>query len=410
MNIWLTALRLALKALLAYKIRTFLTMLGMIIGIASVIVMMSIGEGASLSVQAQFESMGANLLFVFSGSGRQGGVRGGFGSRNSLSVADAGALLREAPSVEAVSYVYLLGTQLVAGNRNWRTSLNGTTPEYRQVRSHDLQAGTFLTPQHLDTAASVVVLGATVADNLFAPGETIIGQTIRIQNVPFRVIGILEKKGTASGGRDQDDLAFVPYTTLMRRLVANRLPGLVHLIMVSAKSRELIQPAREEIESILRRRHRILPNQEDDFSCRTLEEFASRAEEANRTMTFFFVAVAAISLVVGGIGIMNVMLVSVTERTREIGIRLAVGARIRDILIQFLVEAVVISLVGGILGTLLGAGTATLISRVAQWPAIITLESILLATLFSGAVGIFFGFYPARKASLLNPIQALSYD
>jgi putative ABC transport system permease protein len=410
MHLWITALNLAVRSLLAYKSRSFLTMLGMIIGIASVIVMMSIGEGATAGVQAQFESMGSNLLMVFPGSSRAGGVRGGFGSRSTLTVADAQAIAREAPSVEAAAYLYMHGAQLVAGNRNWRTTLHGTTPPYQEIRSLSLHEGSFLTQTHLDTAASVVVLGSTVVDKLFLPGETVIGQTIRIQNIPFRIVGILATKGSAAGGRDQDDLAFVPYTTLMRRLISNRLPGLVHLIAVSARSRDLILEAKQEIETLLRQRHRILPHQEDDFSCRTLDEFAGRAEEANRTMVFFFVAVATISLVVGGIGIMNIMLVSVTERTREIGIRLAVGAREGDVLVQFLVEAIVISLAGGVVGTILGSGAARLISYLARWPTIITVESILLATLFSATVGIFFGFYPARKASRLDPIQALSYD
>ncbi len=410
MNILITAFRLAIKALLAYKVRTFLTMLGMIIGIASVIVMMSIGKGANEQVQAQFDNMGSNMIFVFSGSTKKGGVRGGYGSRFTLRVKNAAAITNQASAVETVSYLSSVRTQLVLGNKNWQTRVYGTTPEYQSIRKLSMAEGSFITPGHLRSAASVVVLGTTAAENLFPPGEPIIGQTIRIRNSPFRVIGILNRKGTSPGGRDQDDRVIIPYTSLNRRLIHSRIPGLVHIIMISARSRNQIQQARVEVETILRRQHRILPGQADDFSVRTMEEFASRAAEANKTMSFFFVAVATVSLLVGGIGIMNIMLVSVTERTREIGIRIAIGARERDILIQFLVEAITISIIGGIIGTVLGIGIANLVATLAQWPTIITLDSVLLATIFSGSVGIFFGFYPARKASRFDPIQALSYD
>jgi len=410
LGVLITAFRLALQAFIAYKVRTLLTMLGMIIGIASVIVMMSIGRGANEKVQEQFDNMGTNMIFVFSGSTRRGGVRGGFGSRFTLRLKDAAAITREATAVETVSYFNSLQTQLVVGNRNWQTRIYGTTTAYQQVRKLAVQEGSFITAEQLKSATSVVVLGATTAQNLFPPGETVIGQTLRIRNTPFRVIGILARKGTSPGGRDQDDLAIVPYSTMNRRLIHHQLPDLVHVIMVSARSRDLIHQAQLEIESIIRRQHRILPGQEDDFSVRNLEEAAGRAEEANKTMSFFFIAVATISLVVGGIGIMNIMLVSVTERTREIGIRIAIGARQNDILVQFLVEALTISIFGGIIGTALGIAAANLISALAGWPTIITLNSILLATLFSGAVGVFFGFYPAHKASRLDPIQALSTD
>ncbi|MBT7893198.1 MAG: FtsX-like permease family protein [Deltaproteobacteria bacterium] len=410
MNILITAFRLAIQALLAYKIRTFLTMLGMIIGIASVIVMMSIGKGANKRVQEQFDNMGSNMIFVFSGSTKKGGVRGGYGSRFTLRVKDASAIANEATAIETVSYFSSLRTQLVLGNKNWQTRVSGTTPGYQHIRNLTLREGSFITPQHLRSAASVAVLGATIVENLIPPGEPVLGQTIRIRNVPFRIVGVLNKKGTSPGGKDQDDRVIIPYSNMMRRLSHTRIPGLIHIIMASARSRNLIQQAKLEIETILRRQHRILPGQADDFSARTLEEFSARAEEANKTMSFFFIAVATVSLLVGGIGIMNIMLVSVTERTREIGIRIAIGARERDILIQFLVEAITISFFGGIFGTLLGVGFANLVSFWAQWPTIVTLNSILIATLFSGSVGIFFGFYPARKASRLDPIQALSYD
>ena len=410
MNILITALRLAIQALLAYKVRTFLTMLGMIIGISSVIVMMSIGKGANVRVQEQFDNMGTNMIFVFSGSTKKGGVRGGYGSRFTLRVKDAAALIHQASTLESVSYLISMKTQLVLGSKNWQTRVYGTSPEYSQIRNLTMGQGTFLTTQHLKSASRVAVLGATVVENLFPPGEPVLGQTIRIRNVPFRIVGIMDRKGTSPGGRDQDDRVLVPYSTMKRRLSHIRIPGLVHIIMVSARSRDSIQQAKLEVESILRRQHRILPGQADDFSVRTMEEFSARAEEANKTMSFFFIAVATVSLLVGGIGIMNIMLVSVTERTREIGIRIAIGARERDILVQFLVEAISISFFGGVIGTLLGIGFANLVSFWAQWPTIITLDSILIATLFSGSVGIFFGFYSARKASRLDPIQALSYD
>lgn len=410
MDIWLTALRLAIRALLAYKARSLLTMLGIIIGIGAVIVMISVGRGANASIQESINSMGSNMLMIFSGSTKQGGVRGGYGTKPSLRVNDAEAIARECPAVRAVTYFVRRNSQLVSATSNWGTSVHGTTPEWVTVREWPTQLGTFFTAQQLKSAASVVVLGSSVAENLFQPGEAVIGQSIRINNFPFRVIGVLISKGRTANGRDQDDAAYMPYTTAMRRLMGRRLPGLVHVIGVSAQSRELIPEAQREIEELLRQKHRILPNTDDDFTVRSLEEFAAAAEKTTGTMTLLLTAVAAVSLVVGGIGIMNIMLVSVTERTREIGIRMAVGAREGDVLIQFLVESVTMSLAGGLLGTIVGVATAKLISGLAAWPTIVTADSILLATLFSGAVGVFFGFYPARKASRLDPIEALRYE
>jgi putative ABC transport system permease protein len=410
MDILWTALRLALGALNAYKARSLLTMLGIIIGIGSVIVMISVGRGAKADIQQQISKMGSNMLMIFSGSTRQGGVRGGFGSKPTLRVQDAEAIARECPAVKSVTYSTLKNLQVVAGKTNWGTSINGTTPEYTIVRDWPLMEGEFFSTQHLKSAASVAVLGYSVADNLFEPGENVIGQKVRINNFPFRIIGVLEPKGRTPGGRDQDDAIYVPYTTAMRKLMGRRLPGLVHFIGVSAQSKELVPEAKREIEELLRQRHRILMPSDDDFTVRTLDEIAATSEKTGNIMTLLLTAVAAVSLVVGGIGIMNIMLVSVTERTREIGIRMAVGARERDVLIQFLVESTTLSFVGGILGTLSGIGIAKLITFLAQWPTIITLDAILLATVFSAAVGIFFGFYPARKASRLDPIEALNYE
>ena len=405
-----TALRLAVRALLAYKIRSLLTMLGIIIGIGAVIVMISIGRGANASIQDSINKMGSNMLMVFSGSSKKGGVRGGSGSRPTLKVKDAEAIARECPAVRDVTYVISRNIQIVSGKTNWGTKVYGTTPEYTLVRDWPMREGEFISARHLKSASSVVVLGSSVAENLFELGEEIIGQQIRINNFPFRIIGITKKKGSTSYGSDQDDVVFIPYTTVMRRLMGRRLPGMVYFIGVSAQTKSLVDEAKREIEELLRQRHRILPDADDDFTIRSLDEFASMASKTSGTMTLLLTAVAGISLLVGGIGIMNIMLVSVTERTREIGIRMAVGARERDVLIQFLVESVTMAIIGGLMGTVLGVASAQLISNLGDWPTIVAVDSILLATLFSGAVGIFFGFYPARKASRLNPIDALRYE
>lgn len=410
MNIIATMIRLAARALMAYKVRSLLTMLGIIIGIGSVIVMISVGRGAKESIQDQIQSLGANMLMIFSGSSQSGGVRGGYGSSPTLRVKDAEAIERECPAVIQVTYVLANSAQIVAGKKNWGTRVYGTTSNYHLVRDWSVTDGEFITDQHVRSASSVAVLGSSVAENLFEPGEQAVGQQIRIKNAPFRVIGVLEAKGRTPSGQDQDDAVFVPYTTMSRKLSGARLPGVIHFIGVSAQSQELVGEAKREVEDVLRQRHKILPGMADDFTVRTLDEFADMAGKTTNIMTLLLTAVAAISLIVGGIGIMNIMLVSVTERTREIGIRMAVGARERDVLIQFLVEAMVISIVGGILGTILGIAAAKTISQLAGWATIISVDSILLATLFSGAVGIFFGFYPARKASRLDPIEALRYE
>jgi putative ABC transport system permease protein len=410
MDIWLTALRLALRAIWAYKTRSLLTMLGIIIGIGSVIVMISVGRGAKVYIQEQISSLGSNMLMIFSGSTRQGGVRGGFGTKPTLRVADAEAIIKECPAVKHVTYSISRNTQVVSGKTNWGTSVQGTTPEYLLVRDWPLKEGEFITAYHLKSAANVAVLGSSVAENLFERWEGIIGQKIRINNFPFRIIGVLEPKGRTPSGRDQDDAVYVPYTTAMRKLMGRRLPGVVYFIGVSAHSKQLVPEAKREIEELLRQRHRILTETEDDFTVRTLDEIAATSEKTGDIMTLLLTAVAAVSLVVGGIGIMNIMLVSVTERTREIGIRIAVGARERDVLVQFLVESTTMSFIGGLIGTMSGIAAARLITRMAQWPTIITVDAILLATLFSAAVGIFFGFYPARKASRLDPIDALNYE
>ncbi|MEE4264867.1 MAG: ABC transporter permease, partial [Desulfobacteraceae bacterium] len=353
---------------------------------------------------------GSNMLMIFSGSSRQGGVRGGFGTQPTLTVSDALAIARECPAVSNVTYSVNRNMQIVAAGANWGTSVQGTTPEYRVVRNWPVRDGEFINAQHLKSAASVAVLGSAVAENLFESGNSAVGQKVRINNFPFRVIGVMAPKGRTPSGRDQDDVVYVPYTTAMRKLVGSRLPGIVHFIGVSAQSKHLVPEAKREVEGLLRQRHRILTEAQDDFTVRTLDEIAATSEKTGNIMTLLLTSVAAVSLVVGGIGIMNIMLVSVTKRTREIGVRMAVGARERDVLIQFLVESTTMSFAGGLLGTILGISASKLITHLAKWPTIISPDAVLLATLFSAAVGVFFGFYPARKASRLDPIQALNYE
>jgi putative ABC transport system permease protein len=410
MDMLKTVIRLALRGLLAYKARSLLTMLGIIIGIGAVIVMISVGRGANFSIQKQINDLGANMLMVYSGSTKKGGVRGGHGSKPTLRVNDAQAIARECPAVSEVTHITLQSAQVVAGEKNWNTVVYGTTASYPVVRDWPIKEGEFLTDQHLRSASNVAVLGGTVAENLFEPGETIVGRKIRISNVPFTIIGLLAAKGSDPRGRDQDDTVFVPYTTFCRKLQGSRLPGVVHVLCLSARSKLLVNEAKREVEELLRQKHRILPGAEDDFSVRTLDEYAAMADKTMDIMTLLLTSVAAISLVVGGIGIMNIMLVSVTERTREIGIRMAVGARERDVLIQFLTEATTMSVLGGIFGTLVGVGAAKLIGLVTGWMSPIDVDAILLATLFSAAVGVFFGYYPARKASRMDPIEALRYE
>ncbi len=410
MEMLFTVIRLAVRGLLAYKARSLLTMLGIIIGIGAVIIMISVGRGANMSIQEQINDLGANMLMVFSGSTKKGGVRAGYGSNPTLKVKDAEAILRECPAVLEVTHVTSQSAQLVSGEKNWSATVSGTTPSYPMVRDWPVMEGEFVAEHHVRSGESVAVLGRSVADNLFEPGEGVVGRKIRINNVPFRVIGLLAKKGSDPRGRDQDDVVFVPHTTFSRKLRGSRLPGTVHIICLSAQTKRLVGEAKREVEELLRQRHRIQPGAEDDFTVRTLDEFAQMADKTMGIMTILLTSVAAVSLMVGGIGIMNIMLVSVTERTREIGIRMAVGARKRDVLIQFMAEAVTMSVVGGIFGTLMGIAASRLIGMATGWMIPINVDVILLATLFSAAVGIFFGFYPARKASAMDPIEALRYE
>ena len=410
MRLLIVTVRIALRALRRNTLRSLLTILGIIIGVAAVIAMVSIGQGASVAVQEQIARMGNNMLVILSGSVTQGGVRTGAGGRATLRVGDAKAIQRECPAVGAVTYTRRQVQQVVVGNQNWSTSIFGVTPEYQTVRDWPLVAGRFLTKQDDESGATVAVLGQTVVDNLFGPGQSPLDQVIRINNVPFRAIGILTPKGQSTQGSDQDDTVLIPFTTAERKVMGAAMVGTVGSVMVSAVSPELIPEAERQIKALLRERHRLKSNQDDDFMIRNLADVAATAQSTSQSMSILLASVASVSLLVGGIGIMNIMLVSVTERTREIGIRMAVGAKRQDILTQFLLEAVVLSTLGGIFGVILGVVGSQLVSALAEWPTIVPIEAIMLAVVFSGAVGIFFGFYPARKAAHLDPIQALRYE
>jgi putative ABC transport system permease protein len=381
-------------------------MLGIIIGVGAVIAMVAIGEGAKATIRSQIASLGTNVLIVLPGFTTQGGVRTGSGGVNTLVDSDARAMMQELPAVSFASPVLRRNEQVVAGNLNWGTLVQGVAPEFQQVRDWQLSDGRFLHDGDVESAAKVVLLGQTVADNLFGNDDPM-EAVIRIRNIPFRVVGVLAPKGQSSQGSDQDDTVIIPYTTMQKRLM--RITH-VQTIVVSAVSADRVPEAQEQITALLRQRHRIGPDRDDDFTIRNLSDIAEAATSSAGVMAVLLGTVASISLVVGGIGIMNIMLVSVTERTREIGIRMAVGARSRDIMLQFLVEAVVMAATGGILGILVGIGSSEILNYWAQWPILIDPGIVAIAFIFSGAVGIFFGFYPARKAAQLDPIEALRYE
>jgi putative ABC transport system permease protein len=403
---WLMTLRIALRALARNKLRAFLTMLGIIIGVGAVIAMVAIGEGAKSTIRAQIASLGTNVLIVLPGSNSQGGVRFGTGNVNTLVDADARAMVQELRSVSFASPVLRRPEQVIAGNLNWGTLAQGVAPEFQQIRDWQIADGRFLHEGDMESAAKVAVIGQTVATQLFG-NDNPIDAVIRIRNIPFRVVGLLVAKGQTGQGTDQDDTVMIPYTTMQKRLM--RITW-VQSIVVKAVSAERVQEAQEQISSLLRQRHRIGQDREDDFNVRNLSDIAEAASTTARVMAVLLGSVASISLLVGGIGIMNIMLVSVTERTREIGIRMAVGARSRDIMLQFLVEAVVMAATGGLIGIFLGIGSSEVLKEWAQWPTLISPTIVAIAFLFSGAVGVFFGFYPAKKAANLDPIEALRYE
>ncbi len=401
--------RISLRALLVNKMRSFLTMLGIIIGVGSVITMLAIGAGAGQKLSEQVSSLGSNLLMIFSGSATSGGQRMGAGTEPTLTLGDAEAIRKELSAVaEAAPFVNGVA-QAVYGNQNWSTIIQGTTPPIFEIRDWNVTSGRLFTWEDVRGATKVCLIGVTVAENLFG-GIDPVGKIINVKKVPFTVIGLLEKKGESPDGRDQDDTIYLPVTTAQKKVLGGAYGDSVRLIFVKAKSFDRLAEAEEQINALLRQRHRIGAKQDDDFSVRNITQLLQSAEQMVRIISLLLMAIASVSLLVGGIGIMNIMLVSVTERTKEIGIRMAVGARGADIRFQFLIEALSLSLIGGALGIVLGIGLAQVISYFADWPAIITPASILLAFGFSSGVGLFFGFYPAYKASKLNPIDALRYE
>ena len=410
MNV-LGLLRVAMRALAVNKLRSLLTMLGIIIGVAAVIVMIAVGAGAQKRVEEQIRSLGSNLLLILSGTTTAGGARMGFGSNLTISEDDAAAIPREIP--ETMSAPALRGTaQIIWGNQNWSTVIFGVTPDYIDVRQWELAAGRLFDATDLAGATKVCLIGQTVAKQLFG-GTDPVGQVIRVRRVPFTVIGVLESKGQSMMGHDQDDLILMPISTARKRVLGSgnlAKQRSVGTIWVKVAEGYDMKAAEEQVRSLLRQRHRLQAGQDDDFSLRNLEEVAATQEASSRVLALLLAAVASVSLVVGGIGIMNIMLVSVTERTREIGLRMAVGARTRDILGQFLVEAVTLSLIGGLAGIAIGVAAAIGIAEIAGWRIVLSPESVMLAVAFAFAIGVFFGFYPARKAARLNPVEALRFE
>jgi putative ABC transport system permease protein len=405
MSIFMT-LRIALKALNRNKMRTILTMLGMIIGVGAVITMVGLGTGARTTIEERVKSAGTNMIMVNAGNFSTGGVRMGQGNSTTMTPEDATAL-RDIPGVQYVAAGAQTRGQIIAGNQNWSTQVQGTDTDLPLIRSWPTKYGAFFTQQDVTGAQKVAVLGTVVSDTLFGPDVDPTGQIIRIRNQPFKVVGVMASKGQSAMGQDQDDTILVPYTTVMKKLQGQQN---VNNITVSAASAEQIQEVAESIRGVLRIRHKIVPGDADDFMVRTLEEMASVQTETTKTMTTLLASIAGVSLLVGGIGIMNIMLVSVTERTREIGLRMAIGARGKDVLLQFLVEAIVISLIGGLIGIALGFGLSAAVQKFMQWPAVISGDAIGLAFGFAAMTGVFFGFYPARKAASLDPIEALRFE
>ena len=402
-------IRVSIRALGRNKMRTFLTALGIIIGVGAVIAMVSIGTGAKVAVESRFASMGTNLLFVSGGSRNVRGVHSGFGGSQTLTIEDAKTIEEQCPSVSATSPNASARAQVVLGNKNWNTSVQGVGEKYTDIRKWDVEFGTFFDETHVRGAAKVCVLGSEVKKNLFEDQDPL-GMVIRIKKVPFTILGVMKTKGESGGFGSRDDMILVPYTTVMKRLQKSEF---LQSIDVSATASTTTVSAQKEIEELLRVRHRIMPGSDDDFNVRNMAEIAEGAADATNILTLLLGSIAAISLLVGGIGIMNIMLVSVTERIREIGIRMSIGAREKDILLQFLAEAIVLSLIGGILGIVLGVGVSKLLKYIPIFATITTVVStgsVLLAFLFSASVGVFFGFYPARKASKLDPIEALRYE
>jgi putative ABC transport system permease protein len=407
----LATAQLAWLALVANKARTGLTMLGIVIGVAAVVTMMAVGAGARARVEEQIRGLGSNLIIVLSGSITAGGVRLGAGSQLTITEDDARAMEREIASIQTAAPTVRGGAQVIAGNANWSTALFGATPGFLEARDWEVATGRPLVADDVEGAAKVVLLGQTVAQQLFGGGDPV-GQVIRVNKVPLTVVGVLARKGQSGYGQDQDDIVLVPLSTAKRRVLGTSLANAraVNSILVKVREPGAMKDAEQQIRTLLRQRHRLAPGQDDDFTLRNLSEILESQEASSRVLSLLLAAIASVSLVVGGIGIMNIMLVSVTERTREIGLRRAVGARRRDILRQFLIEAVAVSLAGGLIGIVVGVAAAWAIGHFAGWLAPIQARAVIPAFLFAAAIGIFFGFYPARKASRLNPIDALRYE
>ena len=402
---WQTAV-IALRALRRNKMRSILTSLGIIIGVASVVAMVAVGNGAQARITSQVAALGQNLLSVFAGSRKSGGVNSGLGSASALTLPDAEAIRREISDVVAISPEDSTTAQAIANGRNWSTTVSGESPDYLKIRDWKLASGSMFTEREVRSAAKVAVIGSKTASELFGPLNPV-GQSVRIQNIPFVIIGLLESKGAGMGGQNQDDRILIPYTTAMKRVTGDKYLRSVNVQIGSADRMEIAQ---QQITSLLRQRHRLTPGRDDDFNIFNQKEIADTVNSISKIITLLLGSVAGISLFVGGIGIMNIMLVSVTERTREIGIRIAVGAQPGDIRLQFLIEAVTLSLLGGLIGVLCGVGASHLLGVVADFKAIVSTGSILLAFGVSSVIGIFFGFYPAHKAAALDPIVALRYE
>jgi putative ABC transport system permease protein len=404
-----STIRISFRALKVNKMRSALTMLGIIIGVGAVIAMIAIGTGASKRIAEQISSMGSNLLMILPGATTAGGVRMGAGTQPTLNMADADAILKECPAVSDVAPVLNGVAQIVYGHQNWSTGVLGTTSGMLNVRDWPLAAGRSFTQQDVKSATKVCLLGQTVVENLFGDMDPV-GQIIRIKKIPFTVVGVLGSKGQSPQGQDQDDTIHVPVTTAQKKLFGTTFPGMVRIIMVKGKSADTLPAAEKQITELLRQRHRIGSKQDNDFTVRNLTQVMQTAEQSTKVMALLLGAIASVSLLVGGIGIMNIMLVSVTERTREIGIRMAIGAKTWDIRLQFIIEALILSLIGGVAGIIAGISGSKIITLFAGWSTIVSPFSVFIAFGFSGLVGIFFGFYPAYKASLLDPIDALRYE
>jgi putative ABC transport system permease protein len=402
---FVTILKVGLKAIARNKLRSTLTALGIIIGVACVIAMIAVGQGSQASIQAQISSLGTNFLMIFPGVATQSGARI-FTGQSTITDDDVDAVRAECPAVAYVTPVSRSAAQIVNGSLNWGTSVQGVGVEWPFVRSWNVEKGAFFSDSDVRASAKVCLLGSTVSNALFE-GQDPVGQMVRIKNFPFRVVGVLETKGGNQMGQDQDDTVIAPYTTVMRLLKKTQK---IDMFMASAVSRASVDEAQKEIEALLRQRHRLQPGQDSDFMIRSQQEIAQTADETSRTLSVLLASAASISLLVGGIGIMNIMLVSVTERTREIGVRMAIGAKGRDILTQFLIEALTLSVAGGAIGIALGMGASRVLAWKARWPILLSPAAVVLAFGFSAAIGVFFGFYPARKASRLDPIEALRYE